>query len=336
MSGQTKRIASGFTPFFPEITYKLRDEVSSYLARWVYQCLAVCFYVQENWDTDTRWVEASIKATKEEIRQKSGARSVDGFYKAWRQLLEAGFVLDNKDGTLTLPWFKKKEYQYLSPRQIEERLTNLEKLVEQNGDGGDPKKSGQIAQDPTDPSVKQRDPSAQRRTSSVKQTRNDPDILLKGLKKKENRIEGVNEGPVSIVDLPTAEDVPNLLDTVQKNLVLNLWPGYNPLTKDEDKDAIEYICKFSAADVHEGFSAAQKEKIKRGNFGWIIERLEKPEIYREDRGNGNGRTRKKQDSGSSGRSSSQGAAGSHRAGTRPGSRGRTDSVEESKWPEIKQ
>ncbi len=247
--------------------------------------MATCFHAQENWNTGIEWVEASIKASKEEIRKESGVGSVDGFYKGWRQLLDVGLVVDNKNGIITLPYFKKKEHQYLSPRQIEERLNDLEKLIKGDDNGGEPQNRGDLHTGDIDPSLKRRE--------------NPSDILLKGLKKRRNRIEGMNEGPVDIVDLATAKKAPSLLDTVSKSLVLDLWHCYNPLIKKDDKTAMEYIPKFPAADVREAFYAAKKAKIKRGNFGWMIERLEKPEIYREGR-NGKASRKKRQDFGYNG------------------------------------
>lgn len=118
---------SEYTPFFPEIVDILQDKVSSMPGRWIYMVLATCFPVDEDWEgSDGKWIAGTIFAKKQEIMKTSGVSSKGGFYKAWPDLLGSGLVIDNGDGSFTLPKFKKPEHQAIFPILLQERLSRLE------------------------------------------------------------------------------------------------------------------------------------------------------------------------------------------------------------------
>lgn len=68
-----------------------------------------------------------------------------------------------------------------------------------------------------------------------------------------------------------------------KEMVQATWPGYDVSISGYGKIfAVEYICNFSPATVQEAFEVAKEQRVKYGDFCWIIswlqEREEVPEF----------------------------------------------------------
>ncbi len=128
-------IAGPFDPLYPEVMQKLRAEVKTPSARWVYLSLLCLFSVDENWETDNPvWVEGSIRATKIDIAKESGV-GWKGFSRLWEQLVKAGFVIEATERRFIIPYYKKKAYDSISAREVRERFSRLEDFMNRNGQG---------------------------------------------------------------------------------------------------------------------------------------------------------------------------------------------------------
>jgi len=175
--------------------------------------LVGCFQADEDWGDDADWITGIIHATKAEIMQKSavGGRGFGGFQKAWDQLMQSSLVEEQPDKSLVLPFFKKKAYDAISPREIRERFYRLEDLHRSDlrareGEPGEfPPPRGEVsAQTVGKPSektprrgengenTKKREkpplrgekPPLRGDFSPLRGVENSEDILLKGLKKE--------------------------------------------------------------------------------------------------------------------------------------------------------
>ena len=119
------QITGPYDPLYPEVTRKLRDEVKSPAARWVYIVLVSLFPVEEDWDYDPVWVSVRIRATKTEIAKASRVGR-SGFNRLWNQLTDAGLVQERDDGVFVVPFYKKIAYDSISALEVRERFTRLE------------------------------------------------------------------------------------------------------------------------------------------------------------------------------------------------------------------
>ena len=130
-------IAGPFDPLYPEVMQKLRDEVKTVSARWVYLTLVCMFPVEEDWETDNpAWVSGSVRANKIDIAKESGVNS-KYFGSLWEQLISAGFVEEATERRFIIPYYKKKAYDSISAREVRERFARLEDFMNGNGqDGG--------------------------------------------------------------------------------------------------------------------------------------------------------------------------------------------------------
>ena len=57
-----------------------------------------------------------------------------------------------------------------------------------------------------------------------------------------------------------------------------LWPGRGYKPGIDDSYIAEFE-RFPADQLDEAFQAARKAKVKRGNYDWLLNRLESPERY---------------------------------------------------------
>ena len=124
-------IAGPYVPNYPEITRKLRDEVKTVYARWVYIVLVTLFPIEEDWGGDPVWVSGIIRANKIDIASVSRV-GYSGFNRLWQQLIEAGLVREREDGLFVIPFYKKKAYDSISAMEVRERLSKLEAKVEKD------------------------------------------------------------------------------------------------------------------------------------------------------------------------------------------------------------
>lgn len=141
-------------PLYPEVVMRLRNDVTGYAARWVYIILISVFQVEEDWGSDPDWIAGIVKTTKSEIMRNSGVggKGRGGFQKAWQNLLDAGLVVEQPDKTFLVPFFKKKRYDSISPREVRERFMRLEELHKDDLHGiGETQKSSISEPDETPP-----------------------------------------------------------------------------------------------------------------------------------------------------------------------------------------
>jgi hypothetical protein len=94
------------------------------------------FHIEEDWQSAGEWVVGKLRASKNQIIEKSGV-GVSKFYRrAWPGLQEIGLVRDNKHGTILLPKLVLKEDASILLRDIEQptiaiRMSKLEERMDQ-------------------------------------------------------------------------------------------------------------------------------------------------------------------------------------------------------------
>ena len=131
---QHGNIGGPYAPLYPEVVKDLARQIPNYAARWIYAVLITLFTVDEDWGDGADWIAGVIyNTTKIEIMRKSGVggKGRGGFRKAWQELLDGGLVVEQADKSFRLPYFKKKRYDAISPREVRERLVKLEQGLEQ-------------------------------------------------------------------------------------------------------------------------------------------------------------------------------------------------------------
>ena len=97
-------------------------------AREIYYSLLRFHFIDEDWDTETEWVRGRIRATKTDIIGLAGVGRGHFYRNTWPSLIEAGLVVDNEDGTITIPKLKKKIDEGISPAKIREMEKEIERL----------------------------------------------------------------------------------------------------------------------------------------------------------------------------------------------------------------
>lgn len=264
-------IAGPFVPLYPEVILKLRDKVKakSHGTRWVYFVLISLFPVEEDWDTDDPvWVTGTIRASKIDIAKESGV-GWKGFSRLWQQLIDAGLVQETEDGLFKIPYYKKRAYDSISAREVRERLSQLEKSINANEpdpDGRDPNSDDPLNEG--DLPLKEDDHPLNEDDHPLNEDSKGSAILIGGLKEE---YEEEEEGGVA----PGSRKW--IIDQADQ-----LWPGrgFKPET---DAGYIEELEKFDVAELEAAFKRARADKVKYGNFDYLLNYLRNPALYNKKR-----------------------------------------------------
>lgn len=272
---QKGKLGGRWTPFVPDSIEELRDKVRSAPARWIYVVLATCFSFEEDWDTPGDWTPGTTRATKREIATASGV-SERSLYNVWPQLVEAGVLIENEDGSITLPKFKFRKYDTLSDREIDERLGRLEKLHSEEIEPEPGEKFAEVAEKYANPADEYANPADK---SANLADQSSGDILLKGLKReKEYEEEEAKVGSVATSQEKNA--VPGSDEWIRA-WICRIWPARGYKAHIDDKWLAE-LKKFPAAELEEAFNAAlgpPDGPVKYGNFEWFMNRLRDPDRF---------------------------------------------------------
>ena len=112
------------------VPFEVFDELSELeaSARDVYYSLLRFHFIDEDWDTDTEWIRGRIRTTKADIWRLAEVGKGNFFERAWPSLIKAGLVVDNEDGTITIPKLKKKIDEGINPAKIREMDREIERL----------------------------------------------------------------------------------------------------------------------------------------------------------------------------------------------------------------
>lgn len=268
------------------VPFEVHDKLQELRAscRQIYYSLLRHGFIEENWNTEGEWVTGLIRLSKNELMRLAGRKKGGRFYtETWPDLIASGLVSDEEDGTIKLLMVKKKSDAAISPGEIREMQTRINSLANIS--------PGEITE-------------MQTRINNLEHVISQNDKIINGAvrspKRPHMRPHEASNGTFlggghpymdpRRIDQEEEEETAGSGSNGQRKVAApgsrmwiisrldKLWPGRG-YKKDIDEVYLEQLEKYSAEILDEAFTAAKKARIKRGNFDWILNRLENPELY---------------------------------------------------------
>lgn len=291
MAINQKRMGGRFmvTPFeVYDILYKLPWPCAA-----LYASILRFQYVHEDWESDDTWVVGSVKAKRKELFDNAPIGEATFYRTAWPGLVDAGLIDDTSEVEIILPKLKKKADIGISPADLAElrsRVEQLEAAQEPDEDpdegsekGGQTRKEAEASAAEGNPSRAEGNPSAAEASSRARESLSgdlDIDKIYEEEEGASSPSQGGQEKGGKILTF-RGKGQKNFLTDPYKKLIAeleNIWPGRG-VKLPQDADYLVALHGFPDAALAEALQAAKENKIKYGNFDWILSRLQNPELF---------------------------------------------------------